>query len=293
MITDIFEVFQQLEDTAACGYCGFQTNQKYVNSDETVLPDAATSSQMPFSPHDWIPTGRRECGSRQPRANTPPNKTSLGGTDPNHIPNLSYSLLPLRHRPNGEDLSRAPSQESTLPHAQPDQIKKARSYDRPGKKPAVPYRSDPLELQKHYKHRGGCDFAVDWIMVAFQNGVSLGALIRTLDPAEAEKADRSASTGFQLRQAYDGFLVKIGDRFECGLCKEGKRTHWLHKKDSVRHLRKFHFGLAERCRTWYVFILLVFDHWKHSFDFGSCYNSCKDFYSTTELRIHRCVPVAT
>ena len=166
---------------------------------------------------------------------------------------LSYGLLPPRNCPNGEDPSKAWSREFTPPHTQPDQIREERSYDRPGKKPAVPYRRDPLELQKHCKLRGGCDFAVDWIMVAFRNGVSLEALIRTLDLAETESSDRSASNGFQLRQAYDGFLVQTGHQFECGLCKEGKRTHWRHKKDAVRHLRKFHFGLADRCRMWYVF----------------------------------------
>jgi hypothetical protein len=250
---------------------------------------------MPLSPHDWLPAGRRESTFCQPQANTLPNIISLGGTDPNHMPNLgllSYSLLPPRNCPSGEDLSRPPSQEFVLPHAQPEQMRKGKSYDRPGKKPAVPYRRDLLELQEHCKRGGGCDFAVDWIMVAFRNGVSLKALIRTLDVAEIENAERSASHGFQPRQAYDGFLIKTGDQFECGLCKEVNRTHWLHKKDAVRHLRKFHFGLADRCRVWYVFILLLYDRWKYSSDFDSLYNSCKDFYSTTELKIHRCVPVA-
>ena len=223
---------------------------------------------MPFSPHDWSLAGRGESDFYQPQANTLPNITSPGGTDSSHISNsglLSYDLSQSRNSP---DVPEATPREFTPPHAEPDQIRKERSYDRPGKKPAVPYRRDPLELQKLCQRRGGCDFAVDWIMVAFQRGVSLEALIRTLDPAEVENVDWSASNGFQLRQAYDGFLVKIGHQFECGLCKEGKRTHWVHKKDAVRHLRKFHFGLADRCRIWCVvfFILLVSDRWRHSVD---------------------------
>ena len=207
---------------------------------------------MPFSPRDWSSAGHGEPDFCQSQANTLPSITSFGGTDFGHISNfdlLSYDLLQSRNSP---DVSKASPRECTPPLAQPDQIRSERSYDRPGKKPAVPYRCDPLELQKHWQRRGGSAFAVDWIMVAFQSGVSLEALIRTLDPAEVENEDWSASNGFQLRQAYDGFLVKIGHQFECGLCKEDKRTHWVHKKDAVRHLRKFHFGLADRCKFWCV-----------------------------------------
>ena len=51
--------------------------------------------------------------------------------------------------------------------------------------------------------------------------------------------------GFEPRQAYDGFISKIGDRYECGLWKEGKRMYWKSKKDTPRHLRKFHFTRVE------------------------------------------------
>jgi hypothetical protein len=240
---------------------------------KTVLPDIAIPPRMPAF-----------C---QSQANT------LAFLDLN-LGLLSYDPLHSRDCSNSANAS---SRESTPPHARPDQIRKTRSYDRPGKKPAVPYRRDPLALQKECKRRGGCDFAVDWIMVAFQRGVSLGALVRTLDLAEVEDADWHSSHGFTLRQAYDGFLVKIGYHFECGLCKEGSRTHWVHKKDAVRHLRKFHFGLAERCRMWCVFffffMLLVYDRWKHASDLASYCDSCKNFYSASEMRRHCCVAGAT
>ena len=58
--------------------------------------------------------------------------------------------------------------------------------------------------------------------------------------------------GFEPRQAYDGFLSKVGDFYECGLCKDGRKAHWKHKKDAPRHLRKFHFGLADLCKIWCV-----------------------------------------
>ena len=97
-------------------------------------------------------------------------------------------------------------------------------------------------------------------MVVFRHDVSLDALVRRLDFTEVERADWGIINGFELRQAYDGFLAKIGHHFECGLCKKKKRTHWVHKKDAIRHLRKFHFGLADRCRMWCVLLLLDHGH---------------------------------
>lgn len=166
----------------------------------------------------------------------------------------SYGSEVYRNRSRGENLPR-PFRELTPPHNQPGhiplhQIRKARVYDRPGRKPPAPYECDPLELQKRCKRRGGSEFAVTWVMVAFKRGVSLDALVRTLDLAEVKSADHRVSNRFKLRQAYDGFLAKIDHHFECGLCEEGNRTHWVHKKDAVRHLRKFHFGLADRCSIW-------------------------------------------
>jgi len=81
-------------------------------------------------------------------------------------------------------------------------------------------------------------------------GVTKEALVRALNRKEID--EMSFSGGFEPRQAYDGFISKVGDYYECGLCKDGKRVHWKHKKDAPRHLRKFHFGLADLCRSWYV-----------------------------------------
>jgi len=215
---------------------------------------------MPSNPSDWSSRGRQDSAFRRSQANALPNTIFPGETDTNRMKNLglvSYGPPPAQWRSGGENLLIASSPRSIPPHNQSDdislhQIRKSRSYDRPGKKPAVPYTRDPLELQALCKRRGGSDFAVDWIMVAFKHDVSLDALLRTLSFAEVENVNRSTTSanGFKLRQAYDGFLAKIGHDFECGLCEEGNRTHWVHKRDAVRHLRKFHFGLADRCRIW-------------------------------------------
>ncbi len=113
-----------------------------------------------------------------------------------------------------------------------------RVYDKPGNKPAVAYEPKLPTLQELSRQRGGQDFAIAWISKAFTEGVKADALSRTL------------SEEFRLSQAYDGFLEKVEDRFECGLCAEEKRANWKNKKDAIRHFQKFHFGTGQICGTW-------------------------------------------
>ena len=123
-----------------------------------------------------------------------------------------------------------------------------RVYDKPGKKPAVAHEPDLLRLQERSRLRGGQDFAIAWILKAFMEGVTVKALRRTLSEDEINAVDYDH--GFPLSQAYDGFLEKVEDRFECGLCAEEKRANWKNRKDAVRHFRKFHFGIGQTCGTW-------------------------------------------
>ena len=123
-----------------------------------------------------------------------------------------------------------------------------RVYDKPGNKPAVVYEPDLLRLQELSRQRGGQDFAIDWILKAFTEGVTTKALIRALSEDEINAVDYDH--GFRLSQAYDGFLEKVEDRFECGLCTEEKRVNWRNKKDAIRHFQKFHFGIGQTCGTW-------------------------------------------
>ena len=148
-----------------------------------------------------------------------------------------------------------PTQPSGVVRSQP-QIVRARQrstrrvLDQPGKKPAAEYEPDPIELQASCQRRGGADFACEWIPIVFKDGVTLDALVRRLKLTEIESMNFSG--GFEPYRAYDGFLETADDGFECCLCKISKRAWWKHKKDAVRHLRKFHFGLADRCSAWYV-----------------------------------------
>ena len=123
-----------------------------------------------------------------------------------------------------------------------------RVYDRPGKKLAAPYEPGLPRLQELSRQRGGQDFAIAWIPKVFKKGVTINALSRTLSEDEINAVDHDH--GFRLAQAYDGFLEKVEDRFECGLCGEEKRANWRNKKDSIRHFQKFHFGIGETYGTW-------------------------------------------
>jgi hypothetical protein len=123
-----------------------------------------------------------------------------------------------------------------------------RVYDRPGSKPAAPSEPDLLRLQILSRLRGGKDFAIAWIPKAFMEGVTTNALRRALSEDEINTVDHDH--GFRLSRAYDGFLEKVEDRFRCGLCSEEKSANWKNKKDAIRHLQKFHFGIGETCRTW-------------------------------------------
>jgi len=145
-------------------------------------------------------------------------------------------------------MSWAESSQPRPPHHTP--VPEERSCDRPGKKPAAPFQPDPLKLEESCRQAGGTTFAVDWIISIFKYGVTTEALLRTLKRTEIDQMNFPG--GFEPYQAYDGFISKVGDRYECGLCKEGKRTRWRNKKDAPRHLRKFHFGLADVCKTWCV-----------------------------------------
>ena len=123
-----------------------------------------------------------------------------------------------------------------------------RVYDKPGNKPAVAYVPDLPRLQDLSRQRGGEDFAIAWIPKAFTTGVTARALRRTLSEDDINAVDHDH--GFRLSQASDGFLEKVENRFECGLCVEEKRANWKNKKDAIRHFQKFHFGIGQTCGTW-------------------------------------------
>ena len=106
------------------------------------------------------------------------------------------------------------------PHGTP--VPEGRSYDRPGKKPAAPFQPDPLKLEESCRQAGGSAFAVEWIISAFKYGVTTEALLRVLKRKEIDEMNFPGD--FEPHQAYDGFISKVAERYECGLCREGNRT---------------------------------------------------------------------
>ena len=110
------------------------------------------------------------------------------------------------------------------------------------------YEPDLPRIQELSRQRGGQNFAISWILKAFTEGATVDALRRTLSEDEINAVDHNH--GFRLSQAYDGFLEKVEDRFEWGLCAEEKRANWKNKKDAIRHFQKFHFSIGQTCGTW-------------------------------------------
>ena len=63
----------------------------------------------------------------------------------------------------------------------------------------------------------------------FKYGVTLEALVRRLRLTEIESMNFPG--GFEPCQAYDGFLEKVDNNFECCICMVDKRVWWKNKKD--------------------------------------------------------------
>jgi len=123
------------------------------------------------------------------------------------------------------------------------------AFDRPGRKVAAEYEPDPDELRTRCQQQGGKESAVNWVSDLFVDEVTVDPLLRPLTMPEVHTMSLRLP-GFKPAQGYDGFLERVNKRFECGLCPDERRMHWKNKKDAVPHLRKFHFGLADRCIDW-------------------------------------------
>ena len=191
----------------------------------TGLTHQASTNSIPTgvyrSPHLWLPSG----------ASVHPNPSS----------NIDTDWVPSR-----QDAPAGPIRQQASSRKRRQALQ--RIYDKPGNNPAVAYEPNLQRLQERSRQRGGQAFAIAWIPKAFTKGMTAKALNRALSEDEINAVDHDH--GFRLSQVYDGFLEKVEDRFECGLCGEEKRANWKNKKDAVRHFQKFHFGIAQTCGTW-------------------------------------------
>ena len=237
-------------------------------------------------PIDYSPSANSYmelCYQEPPRVNA--NSSSMLGSSTSVSigpPQMHLESIPPTYSPSSWPAHLQPHPPRESPSPEP------RRY-RPGKEPAAEFEPNPINLRESCKRDGGSAFAVDWTLVVFHHGVTKEALVRTLDRGEIGRMVNFPG-GFEPRQAYDGFISKIGDRYECGLCKEGKRTCWKNKKDAPRHLRKFHFGIGDPCGIWCV---LQAPYWDCTYLklFVLPYSG-KSVYSNGEMKTHRCVPAA-
>jgi hypothetical protein len=123
-------------------------------------------------------------------------------------------------------------------------------YRRPQKKqPAVTFEPDITKLQHRCREAGADEQAVLLIESVFVNEVKLSSLTRKLSSKELASNQFGSESG----QVYVCFLRAERDaRYTCKLCPRNTDMSWKHRRDVLRHLRREHFGLADKCNHWCV-----------------------------------------
>ena len=186
---------------------------------------------------DYLPTGRlpSQWDPPQPYAPSPPSIN----------PPTNLQVQPpeaKRERPIQDVPNSSPDRRATSPRYSP--------YRRQQKKrPAIEFEPDVKKLQDRCKEAGADEQAVLLLEKIFVPEVKLAALTRKL----AAKEVASGHFGGESGQAYVGFLRAERDaRYTCRLCPRDTEMSWKHRRDVLRHLRRDHFGLAEKCRDWCV-----------------------------------------
>ena len=152
-------------------------------------------------------------------------------------------------------------------------------YRRPQKKqPPVEFEPNIKKLQSRCRAAGADDQAVLLIGRVFVNEVKLSCLTRKLSSKELASHQFGSESG----QVYGGFLrAEREGRYTCRLCPWNTDMSWKHKRDALRHLRRDHFGLAEKCNEWCVFVSVA------SRDIHFLLSD-KLAYTTGEMNNHRC-----
>ena len=117
------------------------------------------------------------------------------------------------------------------------------------------YEPDPLKLQDRCRREGGDPDAVAIIPKVFSEGVNLKALTRLRTGEEVASRTFGKGPG----PVYLVFLDALPDRngrygqprYRCRLCSSwGEGYSWKNQRDVLRHLRRQHFGVGDRCDTW-------------------------------------------
>jgi hypothetical protein len=123
-------------------------------------------------------------------------------------------------------------------------------YRRPQKKqPAATFEPDVKNLQTRCRVAGVDEQAILLIKRVFVDEVKLSSLTRKLSSKELASHQFGSESG----QVYVCFLRAERDaRYTCKLCPRNADMSWKHRRDVLRHLRREHFGLADKCNHWCV-----------------------------------------
>lgn len=204
----------------------YPTSMTHPLPQSSLLSASEQSSSMlaghPPVPSQWQP--------RQPYVSSPPST--------NRPKNLQLRLQESRRerRPSAYASDRRPTSPRLL------------RYRRPQKKqPPVEFEPDIKKLQSRCKAAGADEQAVLLIERVFVTEVKLSCLTRKLSSKELASHQFGSESG----QVYGGFLrAERDERYTCRLCPGNTDMSWKHKRDALRHLRRDHFGLAEKCHAW-------------------------------------------
>ena len=149
--------------------------------------------------------------------------------------------------------------------------------------PAVQFESDANALAARLLNEGADDTAVELLLThIFNNEVSARAL--TVNSIYRKQSTGTSSTRSKYRLLLADVERKDGSKgYCCLLCPQGRRKEYKNPQDTIRHLRKAHFGIAVSCiGGWYVAISRV----NHSRRRTNPATSGHLFYRQSEMNQH-------
>jgi hypothetical protein len=149
-------------------------------------------------------------------------------------------------------------------------------------RPAETFDGDVIQVQARCAARGGDPAAIALLPVIFPDGISQNALTRQMTSNESGEY-HSGHSGQVYR-----IILRIDEekRFRCRLCAVGSDERgWKHARDALRHLKRDHFGLGDRCNAWYVNV--HYDLYRAGLT-SSPFFSGKLVYTRGEMSAHRC-----
>ena len=119
----------------------------------------------------------------------------------------------------------------------------------------VDYERDVAKVQNRCRLAGAEDTAVDLFPMIFPAGITLKALTRHRTSTEIETAQFGSGGGPVYLALLEQVMKAEGEgdviAYRCRLCPNGGNAFaWKQPKDALRHLKRDHFGLGNRCPKW-------------------------------------------